>query len=389
MNKDWDKAVVSVDTWKECIRVLKSGSFAFIMSSPRQDVLCKMILNLIDAGFETNFTSIYWTYASGFPKAANVSKLVDKRLGQEREIVGTYQYPPDQPKKRQLHGGGKPNNSYGEYKGFNGDALITKSKSEQAKKLDGSYAGFQPKPALETILVVMKPLSEKSFVDQSLKNGKGVTWLDNVRIPYKDDLDKTITFNKSKSCNSLEGSGPLNPKYGFHQNNMIRVPANIDKGRFPANLIVSDDSLNDGKISGGKTHFKNGKGWNNSKIYGSTAKGEGFISYEDKGSYSRYFDLDSWYNAQFIITPKASTNERGIDNKHPTVKPLKLMSYLITMGSRPKDIILDPFCGSGTTCIAALTLGRQYIGIEKEKEYCEIAQKRLKPYQSQTKLLNF
>ena len=69
MNKDWDKAVVGVDTWKECLRVLKAGAFAFIMSSPRQDVLCKMILNLIEAGFETNFTSLYWCYASGFPKA--------------------------------------------------------------------------------------------------------------------------------------------------------------------------------------------------------------------------------------------------------------------------------------------------------------------------------
>src|SRR5215216_7052425 len=88
MNKNWDKAVVSVDVWRECLRVLKPGSFGFIMSSPRQDVLCKMILNLIDAGFETNFTSIYWTYASGFPKAADVFKLVDKRSGQKREIIG-------------------------------------------------------------------------------------------------------------------------------------------------------------------------------------------------------------------------------------------------------------------------------------------------------------
>jgi hypothetical protein len=63
MNKTWDAKLVSVETWKECLRVLKPGAFAFVMSSPRQDVLAKMILNLIEAGFETNFSSIYWTYA--------------------------------------------------------------------------------------------------------------------------------------------------------------------------------------------------------------------------------------------------------------------------------------------------------------------------------------
>jgi hypothetical protein len=79
MNKDWDKAVIGVETWKECLRVLKPGAFAAIMSSPRQDVLARMIVNLQDAGFRTDFTSLYHTFASGFPKAANVSKLVDKR----------------------------------------------------------------------------------------------------------------------------------------------------------------------------------------------------------------------------------------------------------------------------------------------------------------------
>ena len=68
MGKDWDKVVPSVEIWQECLRVLKPGAFAFIMSAPRQDVLSHMIVNLDKAGFETGFTSIYWTYASGFPK---------------------------------------------------------------------------------------------------------------------------------------------------------------------------------------------------------------------------------------------------------------------------------------------------------------------------------
>ncbi len=64
-------------------------------------------------------------------------------------------------------------------------------------------------------------------------------------------------------------------------------------------------------------------------------------------------------------------------NPNPTVKPLKLMSYLIKLGSREGDVILDPFCGAGTTCIAAMMLKRGYVGVEISREYHEIALKRL------------
>ena len=61
-----------------------------------------------------------------------------------------------------------------------------------------------------------------------------------------------------------------------------------------------------------------------------------------------------------------------LKNHHPTVKPLKLMSYLITLGSREGDVVLDPFMGSGTTPLASKQMGRNYIGIEREEEYFKI-----------------
>ena len=64
-------------------------------------------------------------------------------------------------------------------------------------------------------------------------------------------------------------------------------------------------------------------------------------------------------------------------NQHPTVKPIKLMSYLITMGSRENDVVLDPYCGAGSSCIAAKLLNRPYIGIEISPEYHEIAVQRI------------
>ena len=93
-------------------------------------------------------------------------------------------------------------------------------------------------------------------------------------------------------------------------------------------------------------------------------------------------------NLPYLIVPKASKKEKeagmnyglssGLTNNHPSVKPIKLMAYLITMGSREGDIILDPFCGSGTTCVAAHALGRKFIGIEKEDKYMQIAEARIK-----------
>ena len=87
MGKDWDKVVPSVEIWRECFRVLKDGAFAFIMSSPRLDVLSQMVMRLENAGFDISFTPIYWAYASGFPKAMNIGKMVDKKFGEERKVI--------------------------------------------------------------------------------------------------------------------------------------------------------------------------------------------------------------------------------------------------------------------------------------------------------------
>jgi site-specific DNA-methyltransferase (adenine-specific) len=130
------------------------------------------------------------------------------------------------------------------------------------------------------------------------------------------------------------------------------------------------------------------------------------------GEHSKFFDIDKWAEEHFpfIWLPKASRKEKetGLQdvmyqivkeacqeeendppdrlnhgrrkNPHPTVKPLKLMAYLVTMGSREGDIVLDPFCGSGTTCTAAMMLKRDFIGIEISPEYHEIALKRIEHF---------
>ena len=315
------------------------------MSAPRQDVLSQMIVRLGMAGFDTSFTSLYHTYASGFPKAMNMGKKT-----------------------------GKP-------------------------ELQGSYAGLQPKPAVEVIIVAMKPLSEKTYVDQALANGKGITWLDDCRIPYQNEDDKTEGQSARTTKAQVNGYGAFD---AFDRSDRSQIT-----GRFPANLLVSDDVLNDGRITkstGGSKPIPT-----TGRTYGEYDKTNiNYYNYGDSGSYSRYFDLDKWASKTlpFLIVPKASSSEKnkGLEelegsqvndgrtippdnafqrgqtvrkNTHPTVKPVKLLTYLISMGSRPGDLVLDPFNGSGSTGIAAKLLGRNYVGVEMELEYVNTSNLRI------------
>ena len=456
MNKDWDKAVPDVAIWKECLRVMKPGAFAFVMCSPRSDVQAEMVIKLKEAGFEVNFSPVYWVYASGFPKAMNVSKAVDRKVqdlawkalqgfvydevfkpldisqnlyarlvelydvaigevGFERIVTGIVKGMAKQnPEFNGTAQGRKENYLKPEYE-------KTIPTSEEARRLAGSYAGFQPKPSVEVIIVAMKPLSEKTYVDQALKNGKGITWLDDGRIPYQSDNDKDgAVWGKDAEISVYGWAGGKDHK-GENDGRL-----SSDKGRFPANLLVQDNVLDNGIISksggvGGRPMHGRGEG------YGFRPMGDASPELpSDEGSLSRYFSLDAWYSKNieelpdyvqrifpFLYVPKASNSERSeglnsfdeqivndgrnksIDNPfqrgetlrkniHPTVKPLKLMLYLITIGSRSGDTILDPFMGSGTTGVAAKILHRNFIGFEIEGKYFEIAQQRIEAQSNQT-----
>jgi len=321
-----------------------------VMSAPRSDVQNAMISRLMEAGFRLDFTPIYWTYASGFPKAGNVGKLVDKRLGL-REVVGAIKAPGHA--KANVEQGAQNRTKY-EFPEYSKEAV-----SDEAKALDGSYTGFQPKPAVEVVIVAMKPLSEKTYVDQALKNRKGITWLDDCRVPTDEEMkSQTMTDLRDVGQQSKEkiGIDKLSFNQGITAKRLEYTPNT--SGRFPANLLVSDQALN--------TH-------------------------------SKYFDLDAWADTlPFLAVPKASKNEKnkgleGVKCIHPTVKPLKLMSYLITLTTREGDTVLDPFVGSGTTVVAAKQLKRIGIGIEREPEYAEIAKARVEaedePKVEQTRLV--
>lgn len=288
MGLDWDKALPSEDALKECCRVLKPGAFGVFMCTPRQDLLSRMVIRLDEAGFKTGFTSIYWVTAQGFPKAMNISKMVDKRAGAEREIIGKGVYA----------GKGRVQNNHSVSFGISETSYVTAPATPEAEYLNGSYAGFQPKPATEIIIVVMKPLSEKTYVDQALKNGKGVTWSGDCKIPYTSDKDKeSARFGAQMD---IKGGNLKNPN-GVLAKNVL----SSENGRFPANVLCCDDILNNGintKSTGGVPNLEPSK----ANVYGwakcDTLHKSG-AHYNDSGSFSRYFDLDAWFTEKIKQLP--------------------------------------------------------------------------------------
>ena len=445
MNKDWDKAVPDIAIWKECLRVMKPGAFAFVMCSPRSDVQAEMVIKLKEAGFEVGFTPLYWVYASGFPKAMNISTAVDRKF-HELAWRALYRFVYDEVFRpfgitqriyekfvdlkdiaigdvgfeREIISGSSKDAQYSgkfDQKSSAERIKLGSPISEEAKKLDGSYAGFQPKPAVEVILVAMKPLSKKTYVDQALENGKGITWLDDGRIPYQSDKDRDSAIFGTQT--DIRGNN-YNTNRPSEGNIFNRDVLSSESGRFPANLLVQDKAIDTGIITKSTPSIQppdNKGGTGNSLVF--KHPNGSVVPYDDSGDLSRYFDLDMWYSKNieelpdyvqrifpFLYVPKPSKGERNEDlggeekhkwtdnsggrgsilpgrnelkaqNIHPTVKPLKLMTYLITIGSRPDDTILDPFMGSGTTGVAAKILHRNFIGFEIEGKYFEIAQQRI------------
>ena len=254
-----------------------------------------------------------WLYLSGFPKNYDVSKAFDKRAGAKRLKVGEYQY------NRTDEGSWAKHVSGGSmFSTQNRNVEITLPSTELAKEWDGW--GTALKPAHEPIILARKPY-KGAVIDNILEYSTGGLNIDTCRI----------------------GEG----------------------GRFPANCVT--------------------------------------------------LEADQWYSTQFNISPhelskKASKKDRNTDwrgeeidldereggcmcgsadgsltqgkipkykNFHPTVKPTALMQWLVRLITPPGGIILDPFCGSGSTAVACKREGVNFMAIEKEEDYAEIAQHRI------------
>jgi SAM-dependent methyltransferase len=215
------------------------------------------------------------------------------------------------------------------------------------------------KPAAEIWVLCRKPISEKTIAENVLKWGTGGLNIDGCRIELNGDYKCKANGRPSLTglCDNYDPSKANQPD---------------TQGRFPANVILDEEAaamldeqtgtLRSGFMKAGHPYGQ-GDGQN---VYGKLTGKTKSDTHGDSGGASRFF-----------YCAKASKKERGKGNNHPTVKPVKLMEYLITLVTPPNGIVLDPFFGSGTTGVAAVNLGFNYIGIELDEQYVEIARRRI------------
>jgi len=288
MGKKWDSSGVAynIGLWRECLRVLKPGGHLLAFGGTR--TYHRMACAIEDAGFEVR-DMLEWVYSSGFPKSLNIGKAVDKLQGNEREVVGENpNYRPVSGKKGYL---GESN-----FRQTDGMAISTKGNS--------AWEGFGTalKPAHEPVIMARKPLSEDTIVGNVLKHGTGALDIDGCRIP---------TGDVNKVPQAKGGTGDI---YGFKngEGRSGEYYESHTQGRFPANIICSDDALNDGVMTKSTNNVRKNKVPTGEKGIYNKYEAQDSYGHADSGSKSRYFDIDVWAEKHGILQfPKASKRERN------------------------------------------------------------------------------
>jgi DNA modification methylase len=344
MGKRWDYDVPSVEIWTECLRVLKPGGHLLAFAGTRTQH--RMAVRIEDAGFEIR-DMIAWVYGSGFPKSLDVSKAIDKAAGVERESSG-----------QKVYAGGHVQNHAGGKQGYNtwkakGVYCGSVPASESAKQWDGW--GTALKPSLEPITVARKPLAG-TVAANVLQHGTGGLNIDGCRIPT--DSVRPLVVSDRRDGNGVYRDGLQGSR---------AVSGGTEEGRWPANLIHDGSEEVVGRFPETTSGSLTGQPRTENKIYGSAANTLGT---------PRFHNGDSGSAARFFYAAKADASERR-DSKHPTVKPISLMRYLVRLVTPIGATVLDPFMGSGTTIEAARLESCKAIGMERESEYCCDAVKRL------------
>jgi DNA modification methylase len=362
MGKKWDGGDIAFRpaVWREVFRMLKPGAHLLAFGGTR--TYHRMACAIEDAGFEIR-DCIQWLYGSGFPKSRDVSKAIDKAVGAK----GTFGDP-----KSVAHAGwidrGAMRGADG-HEGYQRPWMQDEEAIDRAARqyIPGSHEGTHwsgfgtaLKPACEPIVLARKPLSEPNVAANVLEWGTGALNIDGCRVEGPMDgvwgtSNKTI--NQDRMFNG-------SPEMGDYRS------APHDAGRWPAN-VIHDGS--DEVVAG----------------FPETASGLYKPSHADKGKQSGILGAmngrerehetfgDAGSAARFFYTAKADSDDR-LGSKHPTIKPLDLMQYLVRLVTPPNGLVLDPFAGTGTTGEACFRERMRAILIEKEAEYQADIRRRMK-----------
>lgn len=338
MGRDWDSFVPGPEVWRQLHRLMLPGAHGVIFAGARTVDLMGIALRL--AGFEIRDCG-QWCYWSGFPKSLGLSQEMDRLAGVEREVVGT-----------RLSNGGRSGitASVGQSLIDAGRKIpITAPATPEARQWSGWHTAL--KPCVEPWLLVRKPIRESSIARQVLATSTGGLNIDATRFRPGDPESLWLGPNEEIGKVTQGRDGERSPWRICDASSQYAGVA-ASGGRFPANLVYCpkasraerERGLGDGfptRTAAEATHSKEGQARLNSPRTG------------------------------------AGRSAEAIRNHHPTVKPVRLMRWLVRLVTPPDGIVLDPFMGSGSTGIAAAAEGFAFHGIELDPEFLRIAKARI------------
>lgn len=414
MSRDWDSFSDSHEyqAWTQrwatkALQVLKPGGHLLAFGGNTRHH--RLFAGVEDAGFTVRDT-VTFHFGSGFPKALDVSKSIDKRqrsrfVGQldvehleragipnaqatyhdwtegghapsgkwwgtltdwienseavEREVIETVQEAKNSDKFSGVY--------TDDYHGREYD--VTAPATDEAKQWSGWKTHL--KPASEFVVLARKPLSESTVAENVLRHGCGALNIGATRI----ETGGRPKRERDDTNGRIEKYG----EYAIGGSNY--ATGTTTEGRYPANLVLShapgcdeqcvsdcpvrmldEQSGSVGGTTGTEQISEGAIGWGPNRE--SIPEG----GYGDEGGASRFY-----------YTSKASPSEREINGyrvKHPTVKPVDLMEWLVKLVTADEQTVLDPFAGTGTTCLAARNTGREFVGIERQAKWVSVAQAR-------------
>ena len=332
------------DWAREVIRVLKPGGHLLSFGGTR--TFHRMACAIEDAGFEIR-DAIMWVYGSGFPKSHDVSKGIDRAAGAERERIRGV--------RSGVVGGVYAQDAWS--KEFKDSVLSSEPITDAAREWEGW--GTALKPAVEPLVLARKPLSEGTIAANVLKWGTGALNIGGCRVATNDGLNG----------GAYAGASTLGGGTSYVLKNAIGKEFVQPSGRWPANIVHdgSDEVVGTFPWTASGSGNKNtGNRDNGLTIGNGLGAGIGDGIGGDSGSAARFF-----------YTAKADSDDR-LGSKHPTVKPVDLIQWLVRLITPPCGLCLDLFAGTGTTGEACIREGMRAVLIEREAEYQNDIRRRMR-----------
>ena len=430
MGKEWDAFVPQPIFWKEVFRVLKHGGHVLSFFGTR--TYDWGVMSMRFAGFEVR-DCIQWLYGSGFPKSHNIGKAIDKMDGNDREVIEGRQSASSLGNKHTMDGG-IANKNYkftkgnSEWEGWgtalkpaNEPIVLARKPLEKglsvaenilkwgvgginidASRIGSIGARFNGRSVDSDIYGKYGTEKEKEVYNYG-------RFPANIILTHHEDCEckgtkkvKAIkggckfesafftsgesNFTKDGGIGDADGNETIED-WDCHEDCPIRIldeQSGVSKSqRSERGNIIDNNVYGKYKEQEDTTRGHNDKGGASRFFYCAKAskseRNKGLEEFEEKRSSAYGYEIGLGEKGEGMFKDRNPIKQ----NFHPTVKPIKLMQYLVKMITPPNGIVLDPFCGSGTTGIACKIEGYQFVGMEQDDEYSKIAEGRINNYKEE------